>query len=140
MPQLRDLLDRRLALSFVGRTEELGLLLQTLDPDGPLVVHLHGIAGSGKSTLLDVFAQQARAAGATVVRAAFPTCRRSRRKASRWMRAATSRPHKGPTWRLMSRSASRLIQPAMSTSPAPQCPGTSSPKRIIEATERPVKR
>lgn len=68
MPQVRDLLDRRLALSFVGRTEELGLLLQTLDPDGPLVVHLYGIAGSGKSTLLDVFAQRARAARATVVR------------------------------------------------------------------------
>ena len=32
------------------------------------MVHLHGIAGSGKSTLLDVFAQRARAAGATVVR------------------------------------------------------------------------
>ncbi len=68
MPQVRDLLDRRLATTFVGRTEELRLLLQTLDPDGPVVVHLQGIAGSGKSTLLEVFAQRARAAGATVVR------------------------------------------------------------------------
>src|SRR5262249_14812326 len=65
---LRDLLDRRLAHIFVGRTEELGLLLRTLDADGPLVVYLYGIAGSGKSTLLDVFAQRARGAGATVVR------------------------------------------------------------------------
>jgi transcriptional regulator len=68
MLHLKDLLDRRLARDFHGRTEELGFLLQTLDPDGPLVVYLHGIAGSGKSTLLDVFAQRARAAGATVIR------------------------------------------------------------------------
>lgn len=68
MPQLKDLLDRRLAVDFVGRKEELGLLLQTLDPDGPLVVYLHGIAGIGKSTLLDAFTRRARAAGATVIR------------------------------------------------------------------------
>jgi hypothetical protein len=67
MPQLKDLLDRRLARDFVGRTEELGSLLQTLDADGPLVVYLHGIAGSGKSTLLHMFAQRARVAGATVI-------------------------------------------------------------------------
>jgi hypothetical protein len=65
---LKDLLDRRLAHIFVGRTEELGLLLRTLDADGPLVVYLYGIAGSGKSTLLEVFAQRARGAGATVIR------------------------------------------------------------------------
>ena len=68
MPQVKDLLNSRVAHTFVGRTEELGLLLQTLEPDGPLVVHLHGIAGSGKSTLLDVFTQRARATGATIVR------------------------------------------------------------------------
>jgi len=68
MPQVKDLLDRRLARDFVGREEELALLLQTLEPDGPLVAHLYGIAGSGKSTLLDVFAQRARLAGATVIR------------------------------------------------------------------------
>src|SRR5262245_27049407 len=66
--QVKHLLNRRIAHSFVGRAEELGLLMKMLEPEGPLVVHLHGIAGSGKSTLLDVFAQQARAAGATVVR------------------------------------------------------------------------
>ena len=55
MAQLKDLLDRRLAVDFVGRSEELGILLQTLDQDGPLVVYLHGIAGVGKSTLLEVF-------------------------------------------------------------------------------------
>src|SRR5262249_50605700 len=68
MPQVKHLLDRRIAHSFVGRVEELGPLMQILEPEGPLGVHLHGIAGSGKSALLDVFAQQARAAGATVVR------------------------------------------------------------------------
>jgi hypothetical protein len=68
MPQVKDLLDRRFARDFVGREQELGFLLHTLDPDGPLVVHLYGIAGSGKSTLLDVFAQRARLAGATVIR------------------------------------------------------------------------
>ncbi len=68
MPQLKDLLDRRLDRDFVGREEELGVLLQTLDSTGPLVVYLHGIAGSGKSTLLDVFARRARAAGATFIR------------------------------------------------------------------------
>jgi DNA-binding winged helix-turn-helix (wHTH) protein len=62
------LLDRRLARDFVGRTEELDILLQTLDPDGPLLVYVYGIAGSGKSTLLDVFAQRARLKGATEVR------------------------------------------------------------------------
>jgi AAA ATPase-like protein len=68
MLKVQDLLDRRLARDFVGRDEELGFLLQTLDPDGPLVVHLYGIAGSGKSTLLDVFTQRARRTGATVIR------------------------------------------------------------------------
>jgi len=65
MPQLKDLLDRRLTVDFVGRSEELGLLLQTLDQDGPFVVHLHGMAGVGKSTLLETFARHARARGAT---------------------------------------------------------------------------
>ena len=68
MPQLKDLLDRRLEVDFVGRSEELGFLLQTLDQDGPLVVYLHGIAGVGKSTLLEVFTQRARVGGATVIR------------------------------------------------------------------------
>src|SRR5215467_10652994 len=68
MPQVKDLLNSRVAHTFVGRAEELGLLLQILEPDGPLVVHLHGIAGSGKSTLLAMFALRVRAAGATVIR------------------------------------------------------------------------
>ncbi len=68
MPQLRDVLDCRFAVDFVGREEELGFLLQTLEQNGPLVVYLHGIAGSGKSTLLEAFTRRARGAGATVIR------------------------------------------------------------------------
>src|SRR5947207_749828 len=68
MLQFKDLLDRRLAVDFVGRSEEIGLLLQTLDQDGPLVVYLHGIAGVGKSTLLEAFTRRARTGGATVIR------------------------------------------------------------------------
>jgi hypothetical protein len=68
MPRVRDLLDRYVAGSFVGRNEELGSLHEILADDGPIVVHLHGIAGIGKSRLLGVFAQSARAEGATVVR------------------------------------------------------------------------
>jgi hypothetical protein len=68
MPQLKDLFDVRLTVDFVGRQEELGFLLQTLDPDGPLVLYLHGIAGTGKSRLLEAFTRRARTAGATVIR------------------------------------------------------------------------
>jgi predicted alpha/beta-fold hydrolase len=68
MPRVRDLLDRQVAGSFVGRTEELCSLHEILADEGPIVVHLHGIAGIGKSRLLGAFAQSARAEGATVVR------------------------------------------------------------------------
>ncbi len=65
MPLVRDVLDRRVAVDFVGREEELGLLLQMLDYAGPLVVYLHGIAGTGKTTLLEEFTRRARSAAAT---------------------------------------------------------------------------
>ncbi len=69
MSQFKDLVDRRRLLTdLVGRKQELDVLLEILKPGGPLVVHVNGIAGIGKSTLLDVFAQQARATGATVIR------------------------------------------------------------------------
>jgi hypothetical protein len=60
-------MDRHLAGSFVGRSEELRLLHETLADDGPVVVHLHGIAGIGKSRLLSAFCQSAREEGATVM-------------------------------------------------------------------------
>jgi hypothetical protein len=67
MPRVRDLLDRQVAGSFVGRSEELGLLHDALADDGPVVVYLHGIAGIGKSRLLGAFCQSAREEGATVM-------------------------------------------------------------------------
>ena len=67
MPRVRELLDRRIAGSFVGRTGELESLLELLTDQGPVVVHLHGIAGVGKSRLLGAFAENARAEGASVV-------------------------------------------------------------------------
>lgn len=56
------------APGFVGRREELAALGRLLDPEGPGVMHVYGIAGIGKSRLLDVFTAQARASGATLVR------------------------------------------------------------------------
>ncbi len=67
MPRVRDLLDRQLTGSFVGRSEELRLLHETLADEGPVVVYLHGIAGIGKSRLLGAFCQSAREEGATVM-------------------------------------------------------------------------
>ncbi len=66
--QVRDLLAQQAAETFVNRTEELAVLLHTLEEDTPLVTHVHGIGGVGKSSLLEVFAVQARRRGVTVVR------------------------------------------------------------------------
>lgn len=52
---------------FVGRARELETLRTLLTPEGPAVFHLYGIAGIGKSRLLSVFADAARAEGASVV-------------------------------------------------------------------------
>lgn len=66
-PPLRARLDARARDTFVGRAAELSALDALLEPDGPLVVHLHGIPGAGKSTLLARFAERARARGARTV-------------------------------------------------------------------------
>lgn len=65
---LQHRLADRVRESFVGRSGELSILLQVLEEEGPLVIHVHGVAGVGKSTLLAVFADEARARGATVLR------------------------------------------------------------------------
>jgi hypothetical protein len=39
-----------------------------LDEDGPFVTHVYGIGGIGKSRLLEVFAEEARAHGAAIIR------------------------------------------------------------------------
>jgi ATP/maltotriose-dependent transcriptional regulator MalT len=68
MPRIRDHLAREAVEGLIGRTEELAALLHCLQPGGPRVVHLHGLAGVGKSTLLEAFAAAARRSGVTIVR------------------------------------------------------------------------
>ncbi|MFQ5897851.1 MAG: winged helix-turn-helix domain-containing protein [Candidatus Methylomirabilia bacterium] len=66
--RVSDALAQRSTDTFVGRAEELAVLLQSLERDGPLVVHVQGIAGIGKSSLVHAFSSRARARRATVVR------------------------------------------------------------------------
>lgn len=63
---LGERLASRARESFLGRAREMAILLQTLEEDGPLVVHVHGIAGIGKSTLLQAFSREARQRGSSV--------------------------------------------------------------------------
>lgn len=64
--RVRDLVQDRLSAAFVGRADELETLLDALEREGPLVLHVHGMAGIGKSALMAVFAERARQAPATV--------------------------------------------------------------------------
>lgn len=66
--RMSELLDRRAQRDFVGREAELAALSAMLTPQGPRVVHVHGIAGIGKSALLQRFATEAEASGASVIR------------------------------------------------------------------------
>lgn len=65
---LGELLEHRAAAAFVGRAEERATLLRLLEPGGPVVAFVHGIAGVGKSALVDAFARDARGRGASIVR------------------------------------------------------------------------
>ena len=65
--RMGELLAQRAAEGLVGRSDELSSLLNCLDDNGPLVVHVHGIGGIGKSTLLRAFAAHAEELGATVI-------------------------------------------------------------------------
>ena len=47
----------------IGRTRERAQLQSLLEPDGPVVAYVHGLAGVGKSTLVNAFAADARGAG-----------------------------------------------------------------------------
>ncbi len=68
MPRrMKDLLSQRALENFIGRTEEMASLLQCLEGECPLVVHIHGIGGVGKSALVQAFSVQAQEQGATVV-------------------------------------------------------------------------
>lgn len=66
--RVRDILAQRAAERFVGREEELTVLLRALAPDSQPVFFVHGVGGIGKSSLLDMFALRARQAGAITVR------------------------------------------------------------------------
>ncbi len=57
---MRDRLDGQAAVGLVGRRQELASLLRCLEPDGPLVVQIHGIGGIGKTALLSAFAAECR--------------------------------------------------------------------------------
>jgi hypothetical protein len=59
------LAERRAAV--VGRERERAALAALLEPEGPLVAVVHGIAGAGKSAVLAAFAVDAKARGAHVV-------------------------------------------------------------------------
>ncbi len=68
MPRrMKDLLAQRALENFVGRTKEMATLLQCLEDECPLVVHIHGIGGVGKSALVRAFSAHAQEQGATVV-------------------------------------------------------------------------
>src|SRR5918995_4307608 len=56
----------RQAGEITGRERERALLRRLLEPDGPIVAYIHGLAGVGKTTLLHAFAAEAREAGAAV--------------------------------------------------------------------------
>lgn len=68
MGSLGELLEHRASAAFVGRAEERAALLRLLEPGGPVLAFVHGIAGVGKTALIDAFARDARARGAAVVR------------------------------------------------------------------------
>ena len=74
---MEDLIAEQSSRSFVGRGEEIRLLLKALEDFGPSVVYVHGIAGIGKSRLLAAFADRARSHGARAIaldcRAVEPT-------------------------------------------------------------------
>lgn len=68
MPRrMKDLLAQRALENFVGRTKEMSSLLNCLEEECPLVIHIHGIGGVGKSALIQAFSIQAEQQGAKVV-------------------------------------------------------------------------
>src|SRR5262245_64515874 len=63
MPQTLGALLAQQAAAITGRAHERAQLRRLLEPDGPIVAYVHGLAGVGKTTLLHAFAADARAAG-----------------------------------------------------------------------------
>lgn len=68
MPRLRDWLNQQATRNFVGRKQEIEQLLYLITDRKLPVVFVHGIGGIGKSSLLNMFAAEAQARGAVVIR------------------------------------------------------------------------
>ena len=62
-----DRVRDRTAIGFVGRTRELGTLLDVVRGEQTFVVHVHGVAGIGKSSLLNRFVRECEESGASVI-------------------------------------------------------------------------
>jgi hypothetical protein len=67
MPQTLGALLAQQAGAITGRDRERAELRRLLEPEGPVVAYVHGLAGVGKTTLLHAFAADARAAGFATV-------------------------------------------------------------------------
>src|SRR5262245_42245398 len=68
MPRLGDRLSQQATRNFVGRRQEIEQLLYLVSDGKIPVVFVHGIGGIGKSSLLNIFAAEAQASGAVVIR------------------------------------------------------------------------
>lgn len=64
---IRDVLAQRASYGFVGREKEMAIMDGLLKQDGPIVMHVHGLAGIGKTTLLGAFAARIRLDEVTVI-------------------------------------------------------------------------
>src|SRR5689334_25072506 len=67
MPETLGTLLREQSGEITGRERELAALDRLLEPGGPVVAYVHGLAGVGKTTLVHAFAARARAAGAVTL-------------------------------------------------------------------------
>jgi DNA-binding response OmpR family regulator len=67
MPETLGALLEHQAAAITGRERERAQLRRLLEPGGPVVAYVHGLAGVGKTTLLHAFAADARAAGAATL-------------------------------------------------------------------------
>lgn len=85
---LGDVVAEQASRTFVGREQEMRLLMETLSDSGPALVYLHGIAGIGKSRLIAAFAEEARGHNATVI---MLDCRAVEPTESGFLRALGSR-------------------------------------------------
>jgi hypothetical protein len=63
MPETLGALLAQQACAITGREHERAQLRRLLEPDGPVVAYVYGLAGVGKTTLLHAFTADAREAG-----------------------------------------------------------------------------